>query len=312
MVTFTRIVCPIDFSTTSIRALSYASAFASWYGAELEVLHVAPAFDSGLVPAMADRFDDSRPYPVTRDEVLAEIHRAVVAAGAGERQACVLAQEGRPHEVIVARALAQSADLLVMGTHGRSGVRRWLLGSVTERVLREAPCPVLTVPPTSTAAVGAPVTLKRILCPLDESASARRALHYALDLGRQAGGRVTLLHALEYVDLEERPEPSPFDPCREAIVEGRRRRQQRLDDAARWLHAQVAGEPSTWCDIDEVVDVDRAYKSVLRHAAEAHADLIVMGAQGTGGLELMLYGSNTQHVIRAATCPVLTVRADAA
>ena len=55
--------------------------------------------------------------------------------------------------------------------------------------------------------------------------------------------------------------------------------------------------------------VDRAYKAILHRADEAKADLIVMGAQGTAGLELMLYGSNTQHVLRAATCPVLTVRA---
>lgn len=64
-----------------------------------------------------------------------------------------------------------------------------------------------------------------------------------------------------------------------------------------------------WCEIEEVVTVDRACKAILRQAEAATADLIVMGAQGTGGLELMLYGSNTQHVVRAAPCPVLTVRA---
>jgi nucleotide-binding universal stress UspA family protein len=118
-----------------------------------------------------------------------------------------------------------------------------------------------------------------------------------------------VLYALEYVDPEEPPEPSPFDPCREALLESRRRHQQRIDQARERLHAQVAQEPTTWCEIEEVVAIDRAYKAILRHAAEARADLIVMGAQGTGGLELMLYGSNTQHVVRAATCPVLTVRA---
>jgi nucleotide-binding universal stress UspA family protein len=273
------------------------------------VLHVVPAFDAGLVPAMSDRFNDGGPYPVSHDEIISEVQRAITAANAAGVNPRALAQEGRAHEMIVDRAQAQAADLVVMGTHGRSGFNRLLLGSVTEKVLRTAPCPVLTVPPGASSTIGAPVTLKRILCPIDESPSARKALQFALDLGRQAGGCVSVLHALEYMDLEEGPEPSPFDPCYQAIVDGRRRRQQRIDVSREWLHAQLADESTTWCEIEEVVAVDRAYKAILHHAAEAQADLIVMGAQGTGGLELMLYGSNTQHVVRAAKCPVLTVRA---
>jgi len=68
-------------------------------------------------------------------------------------------------------------------------------------------------------------------------------------------------------------------------------------------------EPTTWCEIEELVAIDRAYKAILQTAAASKADLIVMGAQGTGGVELMLYGSNTQNVLRAAPCPVLTVHA---
>jgi nucleotide-binding universal stress UspA family protein len=75
------------------------------------------------------------------------------------------------------------------------------------------------------------------------------------------------------------------------------------------LHAQLAAEPITWCEIEEVVAVGRAYTAILRHAAEANTNLIVMGTQGSSGLELMLQGSNAQHVVRGATCPVMTVRA---
>jgi nucleotide-binding universal stress UspA family protein len=111
------------------------------------------------------------------------------------------------------------------------------------------------------------------------------------------------------MDPEEPPEPSPFDPCRQVALEGRRRHQQRIDQARDQLHALLAQEPATRCAIDEVVDIGRAYKAILRRATEEEADLIVMGAQGTAGVELMLYGSNTQHVVCAAACPVLTVRA---
>jgi nucleotide-binding universal stress UspA family protein len=101
----------------------------------------------------------------------------------------------------------------------------------------------------------------------------------------------------------------PEEPCEHVDFDIRKRRQHYIDHARNRLHAQLAQESTTWCEIKEVVAIDRAYKAVLRHAADSHADLIVMGAQGTGGVELMLYGSNTQHVVRAAPCPVLTVHA---
>ena len=302
MIEFRHILCPIDFSDISIRALTYAAAFAQWYEAQLDVLHVAPTFAEEFIP----REPGAMPHPweigvASREEITAAMHRAVAAADAARVNPRVLTQEGRAHEMIVRRAQAQPADLLVMGTHGRSGFNRLLLGSVTERVLRAAPCPVLTVPAGAPVLTGAPVTLKRILCPIDYSSSALRALQYALDLGRQVNGCVTVLYALEYMD--------PQEPCEHVAFDIRQARQHFIDHARERLHARVAQEPTEWCEIEEVVAVDRAYKAILRQAADARADLIVMGAQGTGGLELMLYGSNTQHVVRAAVCPVLTVRA---
>jgi nucleotide-binding universal stress UspA family protein len=132
-------------------------------------------------------------------------------------------------------------------------------------------------------------------------AGAVKALPYALELGRQADGCVTVLNALEYMDPEE--------PCEHVDFDIRARRQHFIDHARERLHAQLAQQSTTWCELKEVVAIDRAYKAILQHAAALQADLIVMGAQGTSGLELMVYGSNTQHVARAATCPLLTVHA---
>jgi nucleotide-binding universal stress UspA family protein len=101
----------------------------------------------------------------------------------------------------------------------------------------------------------------------------------------------------------------PEEPCEHVDVDIHRNRQHFIDQARERLHAQLAGEPRTWCEIEEIVAVNRAYKEILQRAAASDVDLIVMGAQGRGGIELMLYGSNTHHVVRAATCPVLTVRA---
>jgi nucleotide-binding universal stress UspA family protein len=310
VIEFRHILCPIDFSETSIRALSYAASFASWYKAELEVLHVEPAFESVPVAAMADPIARiGRPHRVSPHEIVARMEQVIVAAGAAEVNRRVFAQEGRAYETIVARARSQRADLLVMGTHGRSAVNRALLGSVTEKVLRTVPCPVLTVPPTARPMTVAPVALKQILCPIDYSPSSSRALTYALDLGRQTGGCVTVLHVIEYLDPEDGVELPPFDPCYKAHAENQHRRDHLIDCARERLHALLAREPTTWCEIKEVVGIGRAYRTILQHAANGKADVIVMGAQGTGGLELMLYGSNAQHVVRAAACPVMTVHA---
>jgi nucleotide-binding universal stress UspA family protein len=297
---FKHILCPIDFSDTSIRALTYATAFAAWYEAQLEVLHAVPAFEDSLVPEQSSRISEPA-SPVSRDAILTEMRRSIESVNATKLNPKVLAQEGRAHELIVHRASAQPADVIVMGTHGRSGFNRLLLGSVTEKVLRTATCPVLTVPAAAPAMTAAAVAFKRIVCAIDHSPSALKALQYALELGRQADGCVTALYALEYMDPEE--------PCEHVDFDIRKRRQHFIDHARERLHAQLAQEPTTWCEIEEVVAIDRAYKAILKQATASRADLIVMGAQGTGGLELMLYGSNTQHVLRAASCPVLTVHA---
>ena len=111
---------------------------------------------------------------------------------------------------------------------------------------------------------------------------------------------------LQFVDATNAEARAFFAPT---LTEAQVMVEMYVVDARQRLHAQVAQEPTTWCEIEEVVVVDRAYKAILQRAASEPVDLIVMGAQGAGGLELMLYGSNTQHVVRAAPCPVLTVHA---
>ena len=297
MVEFKQIICPVDLSESSVRALAYAAALARWYDSQLTVLHVVPTFES-----MQVRGDLAEPIrvvtPMPREQVLEEMSRSLNLTALASR-ATPVAQSGDPRETIIDQALSKKADLIVMGTHGRRGFKRLLLGSVTEAVLREAPCPVLTVPPHAAADVSEAVTFKRILCPVDFSPSALQALGFALDLARQADGLVTLLHALEW--LSEEPRTSAhFD-----VPEYRRHMAQ---DARERLRTLVAEESRTWVEIDDVVVFGRPYREVLRAAEMKSADLIVMGAQGRGGIDLALFGSTTQQVVRGAMCPVLTVR----
>ena len=201
MIEFKQIICPVDFSESSVRAFAHAAAIARWYDAQLTVLHVVPTFEP--IQVRGDLGDPVRVVtPMPREQVLEEMSRTLDLAAVSPR-ATPIAESGDPQTTIVDQAVSKKADLIVMGTHGRRGFKRLLLGSVTEAVLREAPCPVLTVPPHAPAGVSEAVTFKRILCPIDFSPSALQALGFALDLARQADGRVTLLHVVEWLAEEE-------------------------------------------------------------------------------------------------------------
>ena len=300
MVEFKNILCPIDLSDASVRPLAYAAAFARWYGARLTVLHVVPTFDPMQVRSGSLGDPVRIVYPMPREEVLEELRRALDAAGIATLDVTLAAEAGDAGATIVDRAVVIPADLLVMGTHGRSGFDRLLLGSVAEKVLRKAPCPILTMPPHAPASAPEDVAFKQILCPVDFSPSALQALGFALDLARQADGSITVLHAIEWLAGEE--------PRAHAHFNVPEYRQYLVEDAHARLQALLAEEPRTWCGLEDVVVIGRAYREILEVASAREADLIVMGAQGRGGVGLTLFGSTTQQVVRAAACPVLTVR----
>jgi nucleotide-binding universal stress UspA family protein len=300
VIEFKQILCPTDLSEASVRSLTYAAAVARWYEARLTVLHVVPTFDPITVGPGTLNGPLQTVMPMSRLEILDEMRGITERAGIGSIHANLSAHQGDPARNIIDQALAIAADLVVMGTHGRSGFERLLIGSVAEKVLRKAPCPVLLVPPHVTATAHPDVSFKHILCPMDFSPSALQALGFALDLARQSDGVVTVLHALEWLGDEEPREYTHFN-----VPEYR---QYVIDDARQRVQDLVADHARTWGAIEHRVVLGRAYREILRLAADSGTDLIVMGAQGRGGLGLTLFGSTTQQVVRAATCPVLTVR----
>ena len=298
MIEFKQIICPVDFSESSVRAFAHAAAIARWYDAQLTALHVVPTFET--IQVLGDLGYPVRVVtPTPREQVLEEMTRTLNLAAVSPR-ATPIAEAGDPQTTVIDQALSKKADLIVMGTHGRRGFKRLLLGSVTEAVLREAPCPVLTVPPHAPAGVSQTVTFKRILCPIDFSPSALQALGFALDLARQADGRVTLLHVVEWLAEEEPRASAHFN-----VPEYRR---YMVEDGQERLRNLVFEESRAWVEIDDVVVFGRTYREILRAAESKPADLIVMGAQGRGAIGLALFGSTTQQVVRGAMCPVLTVR----
>jgi nucleotide-binding universal stress UspA family protein len=299
VVQFKRILCPIDLSELSIRPLAYAAAMATWNDARLTALHVVPTFEPMEVHPGALFDPVTFVHPMPREEVLERLRGMLATAGVTVDDVGLAAEAGDAAPTIVDQAVAANADLLVMGTHGRTGFNRLLLGSVTEKVLRQSPCPVLTVPPHAPPAPTG-VSIRHVLCAMDFSPASQQALGFALGIALRAGASLTLLHAIEWLPEEEPAEPTTFN-----VVEYREHLKQTARDRLAALVAEAHGRPSPTM----LVVTGRAHREILRLAEERGADFIVMGSTGRGGPVLTPFGTTTQQVVRSATCPVLTVRA---
>jgi len=305
MVSLDRILCPVDLSDCSLHALAHAAAIAAWYESRLAVMHVLvtapvlgapPSFGASTIPSTAvDEAD--------RAAHLEALQQFIARAVGDSPLETTLVDGPDPRHEILAQARAFDANLLVMGTHGRTGVDHVLLGSVTEKVLRKASCPVLVVPrDAGTTARPNEPPFKRILCPVDFSESSIRALAYAFDLAEEADARISLLHVVEVPrELSEFPFTGDLDLDR-IRVRAESKYAGRLGDL-------VPPEAQDYCSVAIQVSEGRAHREILRVAANGQSDLIVMGVQGRGAVDLALFGSNTHSVIRGSRCPVLTVPA---
>jgi nucleotide-binding universal stress UspA family protein len=289
------ILCPVDLSAFSERALVHAGVLARWYEAELVAVHVIPHLPTiyglpGLVaiPSVAP----------DAEAVRAEVERFVRTALAPLAVEIVV-RTGAPAQQILMQAAEARADLLVMGTHGRSGFERLMLGSVTEKVLREAACPVLTVP-RGAEAHQETALFKRILCGVDFSKASELAATHALSLAQEANGSLTLLYV-----AEPAPEEALF---RHERLRASERQQRVFAEARSRLEKLVPEEARDWCEVDLRLACGKAHREILRIATEEHADLVVLGMHGHDVFDEMVFGSTTQHVARRAPCPLLTVR----
>lgn len=301
-VDISRILCPIDFSEASHRALHHAAAVARWYGAHLRALHVfglAPPVD--MLPPLASPPWAFTLAPGDREKIAGHMRQLVAGAGAEASADMVVAESPNVTAEILDQMLTWPADLVVMGNHGHGGLTRLVLGSVSERVLRLARCPVLIVPHLADHAVPpGTVEFDRILCAVDFSESSRDALGHALSLGAEAGAHVTILNVIE-VPPELREPPTSYD----YNVEDMRIRAE--ESQLLRLEALIPFAVRDYCSVETTVIEGKASREVLRMAAARKVDLIVMGVQGRNAVSRAVFGSNAQDVIRHATCPVLIV-----
>jgi nucleotide-binding universal stress UspA family protein len=264
----------------------------------LTVLSVAE-FQPGLNPD----------YPINQ-QYLADLlktasSKLVDLKGRAERRGIAVTTrvaKGIPSEEVIAAAKAEESDLIIVGTRGKTGLAHVLLGSTAERVIRGAPCPVLAVKtePEDNEEEGAPsrpVTLERILVPIDFSDCSLDALEYAVGMAQQAKAAVMLLHVLEPVSYGLDFDLGHFR-SREDVRESWTKRLEEL--AATHQHPDMP--------IEYRLRGGFPADSILDSAQTLPCDLIVMGTHGRRGISHTISGSVAEAVLRKARCPVVAVR----
>jgi nucleotide-binding universal stress UspA family protein len=292
------ILCPTDFSVFSSRAFRHALGFAHQFRARVKVVHVLPhPANTGGSEFLSLRLS---PSPEQRERAEADMREFVeLALGSGVDVTTEI-RDGQPWREILAAARELPADLVALGTHGRSGFERFLLGSVTEKLLALLPCPTLTVCHEERRTWEKPSLVKRLLCATDFSPAAVGAVAMALTLAEKTRAEVTLVQVID--GLPERGEHIHY-----AVPEIAPLRKVLEEEAAPRLRAAAPDFLPNGLKVAKRMVTGRAHEKILEIAAEERADLIVLGARGHGLLGRLLFGSTSGCVVREATCPVVTV-----
>ena len=288
------ILCPVDFSEFSIRAYHYALSLAEHYRAKLVAQHIVELSRYPYAEYVATQGDYQEFSRVLREGGKERLQEFMKKHTHDEVQPELAVHEGVAADSILLFAQERKMDLIVMGTHGRRGFDRLVLGSVTDRVMRTAPCPVLAIsklPRDSSAPVEERRRvhrLSRILFCTDFSEASERALNYAISATAEYDAELTLLHVLEEV-----PGPAKTE---EAIA-----------TATHQLDKLIPQEERKTFKIRRAVRMGKPYMQIIQFVVEAQIDMVTMGVSGRGALDRAVFGSTTYRVMQLGPCPVLAV-----
>ena len=288
MTRFQRILCPVDFFPGSLHAFEYALKLARNYAARVIALHV-------IEPVIPTVYEPAFSVPDLTNELEKESKRLLKDLGSKAAKAGVpLETQVRLGDIPteIRRFIDKSkVDLVVVGTHGSKGFERWLIGSVTERLMRHCPVPLMVI--GGKKKVGAPPPeVDSILVTTDFSEGTADALKHAFSLAQESQAKVDLLHVVDELVLVE-----PAPDVRESVIDGVRKKLDRL----------VPDSVKSWCDPRTTVVTGIPYQMILKTAKKNKVGLIVMNVHGKGMLDRVLVGSTAERVVRGADCPVLLI-----
>lgn len=278
-----KILVPTDFSAASRSALPFARTLAQIYGSSLLVAHAIPAEPHRQVVTDTVPAEEAHPWQIARQQLAGFKQDPLLA----DLPATQLLEQGDLAEVIPAMIREHEADIIVLGTHGRTGVSKVFLGSGAEKIYRTASCPVLTVGPKARSKDWG---LRRILCPVDLVENPEPALQYALSLAEENQSELIVLQAIPMVPWQHRP----------ALAHQSRKH----------LESLIPEQARDWCSPQFLIRWEYPEEAILAAAAECEVDLIVMGVRKARAVSLSAHlpWPVASKLVSSATCPVLTVR----
>jgi len=283
LISLDNILFATDFSSSSFAALPHAVAVARRYGSKVFLAHAV----------------QPHPYPLVSGETITYLDELLQGA---EKELKDLSQSpllkdiehetllghGEIIEVLARFIAGRRVDLVITGTHGRRGFRRFFLGSVAEEIFRTSPCPVLTVGPHVPHEAQQKMTLHHVLFPTDLSLESLAAVRYALSFAVEYAARLTILHVMQ--DSVRGPAWQAAKICYDK------------------MQALIPDEVRPWCEADCLVETGDRAETILKIAKERQADLIALGLQKASALATHRMSNIAYRLVTEAACPVLTVR----
>jgi nucleotide-binding universal stress UspA family protein len=296
---FTRLLIPLDGSNTAEQALPWARAFAERFRLPVELLAVVDVESLLTSVERARRFD--KLVEQTSTEAKAYLER-LSGRFVGLRVKRMV-QQGSAADVIVEKAAANRSTLVAMTTHGRSGLNRWLLGSVTEKVLRATKNPLLLVRASPVGRSEGEATLKSIVAPLDGSELAEKSLTIVAKIAKKFAGEIFLFRAYRNPYLPFVSGGGHYAVNVDELLAGVR------DEARSYLDAKVAQLKKQGVEqISYLIQEGDAADEIVAMASDAPDSITVISSHGRSGVKRWLLGSVAEKVVRHANSPVLVLR----
>ena len=286
-----RILCSTDFSDLSDQTIPYGIALAKAFGAKLFISHIIDlpfaAVDGGMPIDPGEQQD--------RMTAFAYKHLEPFFEGTTVSWEPWIAT-GNTADELMQLVHRKRIDLVISATHGRSGLKRFLLGSVAEKLMRVLPCPLLIIKAKPDGPEKIEFSLRRILVGCDFSADSDLAFQYGLGLAQEFEAELHLVHVLE---------PPAYPDAEAALTESRNAMRAQIREK---LDRMVPEEARNWCRPIVTLREGKPDEELSRYAEINEMDLMVLGVHGHSLVEALFIGSTTDRVARRSPCPVLAVR----
>jgi nucleotide-binding universal stress UspA family protein len=281
-----RILYATDFSDASLAALPLVSTIAHRYGSRVFVVNVSTAVSYAMVSPEAAVALQHRDELTARSKVLDLLKTGDLAG----LSTTAIVRSGFPNEELERFVREHKIDLAILGTHGRTGMKHLLMGSVAEELFRHLPCPVLTVGPSISKASMQTTEIKHILFPTDLSDESQAVFPYLVSLASQYKASITLLHVF--------PVETATNPDAKSLAEPLRKEMQDV----------FASHMDPHCLAEFIIDFGDTAERILAHAESGRADLIGLGVRKAGEITTHFRNTVAYRVVLQAHCPVLTAR----